>query len=171
MIFSSQLGRMKLRWQAHKRGSFGWFAFENNGRDQKPQFLTPDTVGGSCVRVLKTHVFNTALGNLEGKIEQYSRPTFDVRCLQLYMLGGAMVWGFFEKPGYFFVSYSPPILYTWVSTGGIDSMPIRAPSCTEVCCDTTRRKKNHLKICSLSDLHSECCHNLVNRVICTYCGI
>jgi len=46
-----------------------------------------------CVRVLNIHVVNASLGNLEAKVEQYLRPTVDVRCLSsdsVYVLGSDM---------------------------------------------------------------------------------
>ena len=107
--------------------------------------LRLDTVGGSCVRVLNSHVVNAALGNLEAKVEQYFRPTVDVRCLcsdSVYVLSSDMVLGFFPKTCCFFVSdYAINSPYLCIARG-MDSMPIRARSSTEIFYDTIRQKNN-----------------------------
>jgi len=126
-----------------------------------------------CVRVLNIRVVNAALGNLEVKVNQYLRPTVDVRCIcsdSVYVLGSERFEVLSKNFGYFFVSYYATSSQYLCIARGMDSMPIRAPSSKEMCYDTTRQQ-NNLKICNLSDLQIEYCHNLANLVMYTYCGI
>ena len=72
------------------------------------------------LRVLNIRVVNASLGNLEAKVDQYFRPTVDVRCLcsgSVYVLGSDMIF----SPKTLTISLlviTPPILHTCVSPGG-----------------------------------------------------